>query len=137
MTRLAFSLALALLAAGAHAGNGVSGAGVTPTPQPVVIGPTEVPGEADAKILGNKFNPSQGATVGFKYSLPFGGTIRIDIYDRMGQRVKSIIKEAAYGDNFESWDGRNDSGALVAAGIYAVRFQGKGLIKVAKLVVIK
>jgi hypothetical protein len=136
MIRRAILLALALFAARAQAGD-LNGAGVTPTPPPVVIGPTEAPAAADAKILGNKFNPSAGGTVGFKVTLPYGGTLHIDIYDRMGRRLKSVIKEGGYGDNFESWDGRDDGGALVPAGIYAVRFQGKGLIKVAKLVVIK
>jgi hypothetical protein len=109
---------------------------VTPTPGPTVISPTAVPSGADAKVLGNKFHPGQG-TVGFKATLPFGGTLRIHIYNRLGVQVKSIEREGVPVDNFESWDGRGEQGAYVGAGIYAVHFQGKGLNKVAKIVAIK
>lgn len=113
----------------------------TPTPYvtatPVVIGPTQIPGTADAKVLGNKLHVGLGNKVGFKVTLPFGGAVRIHIYNRQGQKVKSIEHEGVAGDNFDTWDGRGEQGAYVGAGIYAVHIQGKGLNKVAKIVVIK
>ena len=111
----------------------------SPTASPWIINatPTEVPQGADAKILGNKFHPGGGNTVGLRFTLPFGGKIRINIYNRQGQRVKSFEKDENAGESTEAWDGRGDQGGLVGSGIYVVQFQGKALNKVAKLVVIK
>lgn len=109
----------------------------TPTPQVVYVTATPVPGKTDAKILGNMFHPLQGGTVGLRYVLPQGGTLLIHIYNRQGQVVKTIQTQVAPGEGTQTWDGRNDEGDVVASGIYLVLFQGDGLNKVAKLVVIK
>lgn len=109
----------------------------TPTPAPILVAPTEIPGKSDAKVLGNKFHPGAGRTIGFKVTLPYGGSYRISIYDRQGQKLKFIDREGIAGDNLEFWNGRSDQGAYLSTGIYAVHFNGKGLDRVAKIVVIK
>jgi hypothetical protein len=109
----------------------------TATPGPVLVSPTSVPGTADAKVLGSRFHPDQGESVNFLATLPFGGPLSISIYSRQGKKLKTIQLQGIPGDNSASWDGRSDLGDMVATGIYAVYFQGNGLNKVSKVVVIK
>ena len=78
-------------------------------------------------------NPSRaGATV--RFALPREARVSVSIHDLAGRRV------AALGDGTRSrgvhelvWDGRDDSGARVAAGTYFVRLAGDGVTRTRKL----
>lgn len=70
----------------------------------------------------NPFNPS---TV-IRYSLPRAADIHLVVYNMLGQRVRSLLegrKEA--GVYSVVWDGRNDRGEAVAAGLYFVRLESQ------------
>jgi len=134
---LVLAALLALLAAPAMAGPGAAAATPTLTPWIVYGTPTPLPSAASARVLGNKFRPLSGESALLQYSLALPGHLSIRIYSRQGTLVKSFELNAGGGDGEERWDGRDERGATVGAGIYAVAFQGVGLNKVAKVVVIK
>ena len=46
------------------------------------------------------------------------------VYDMAGRRVRGIAVPATAGTHLLQWNGRNDQGALVKAGLYFVRVQG-------------
>jgi hypothetical protein len=73
----------------------------------------------------NPFLPS-GKEVSFHYILTTTGLLSIDVYDSRGVHIRKIVnmisKTASVHKGEEFWDGKNDKGEFVPAGIYAIRF---------------
>ncbi len=78
-------------------------------------------------------NPAPGRAV-ISWSVPGSGPVGIDLYDPAGRRVRSL---PLCGDAGVSgsilWDGRDDGGRLLPAGVYLVRMSDPGGVKAAKL----
>ena len=82
----------------------------------------------------NPFNPS---TV-ISYSLPRRSFVEISIFNCLGQKVSTIVKEYQdAGRHQTTWDGRTDSGSEVASGIYFYHFRADEFCEVKKMVVLK
>jgi len=87
----------------------------------------------------NPFNPS--TTISFQ--LANAGHVRITIYNAAGAQVKNLINaDFDSGTHAANWDGKNDSGNLMASGIYMSRFEmitneGKHLSQFQKLLLVK
>jgi trimeric autotransporter adhesin len=64
-------------------------------------------------------NPSRGS-VSFAFEIATASAVRLDILDVTGRRVKQLVREerASAGAHVQRWDGRNNEGGPVAAGIY-------------------
>ncbi len=64
----------------------------------------------------NPFNP----TTNIKFTLPLSKTVSLKIYNSLGQEVRTIInnRKLAPGDHLAEWDSRDNSGNLVASGVY-------------------
>ena len=79
----------------------------------------------------NPFNPSTVIT----YSLPNPGYTRVEIYNSLGQRVRTLV-DAWQGAGFHSttWHGLDDSGQETAAGIYIYRLTSGGLAETGKMI---
>ncbi len=99
-----------------------------PTLRDILTDVSEQPGEiiptafALSQNYPNPFNPS---TV-IAYSLPRVTEIQLLVYNILGQRVRSLFegrKEA--GVYSVIWDGLNDRGEAVAAGLYFVRLESQ------------
>ena len=76
-----------------------------------------------ATLFQNHPNPFNPLTV-IRFYLPETQEIVLDIYDVSGKRVAMLaggIVERGYHD--VTWDGRNDSGALCASGVYFTRLR--------------
>jgi hypothetical protein len=70
----------------------------------------------------NPFNPS--TTINF--SVPIPAEVNIQIYNTLGQKVKSfIIEKASPGIHKIIWNGNNQTGRKVASGIYFYRMEAK------------
>jgi predicted extracellular nuclease len=82
----------------------------------------------------NPFNPS--TTINFQ--LPVTDNIRIDIYNSLGQLVKTLVKgEFDAGYHQAVWNGRDNHGSRVASGMYIYRFQSSKLVKSYKMILLK
>ena len=82
----------------------------------------------------NPFNPV--TTIG--YGIPEQSNVRILIYNVLGEVVKTIVnqrKEPGY--YFSSWNGTNDFGASVSAGIYFYEIHANDFVKTRKLLLLK
>ena len=63
----------------------------------------------------NPFNPETQ----LRFTLPEAGRVTLEIYDGLGQRVRTLIAEVrSAGFYTVSWDGRDQSGRAVASGAY-------------------
>lgn len=62
--------------------------------------------------------------------------VRVGVYDLVGRRVRTLADGVQpAGERTMSWDGRDDRGRTVAAGLYLVRFDGAGVRQSHRLIV--
>ena len=82
----------------------------------------------------NPFNP----VTTLRYDLPENSFVNINIYDMLGRKVRSLIEqnqEAGY--KSVMWDGTNEYGKLVSAGVYLYRIQAGEYVQTKKMVLLK
>jgi len=82
----------------------------------------------------NPFNP----VTTIEYSVPRCSHVRIEVFNLLGQRVRTLInREQPVGSYTTTWDGRTSSGAPVATGIYLYRFQAGDHVETKKMLLVK
>lgn len=82
----------------------------------------------------NPFNPS--TTI--KYQLPKAVDVHLEIYNILGQRVKTLVNKKAEAGYYEVvWDGTNDFGQKVASGLYIYRIKAGDYVKSYKMILMK
>lgn len=82
----------------------------------------------------NPFNPS---TV-IRFALPQAGSVRLAVYNILGRRIRTLMEGVRpAGDYQVTWDSRDDSGNLVASGIYFYRLESNGLTQTRKLTLMR
>ena len=82
----------------------------------------------------NPFNPA--TTI--RYQLPTASPVRLEIYDVLGQRIRTLVNEVKPAGFYTiSWRGMGDGGRSAASGIYFYRLQAQGFTDVKKLLLIK
>ena len=70
----------------------------------------------------NPFNPS---TV-ISYELPFDLNIKINIFNVLGRKVRSLLNESRpAGKGTTIWDGKTESGHLASGGVYFISVQAR------------
>jgi hypothetical protein len=81
-------------------------------------------------------NPVRDHAV-LRYDVPAaGGQVRLEIFDVAGRRVRGLVEgPAAPGAQTVSWDGRDDRGRAVRAGVYLCRMRAPGFTRVRKLMI--
>lgn len=88
-----------------------------------VVSVTEKPAGTPAKFTlqanyPNPFNPS--TTI--RYQLPVNSTATLQVYDVLGKEVRTLVRGfLPAGHHVTVWDGRDDSGGIVASGVYFYR----------------
>ncbi|NNE44464.1 MAG: T9SS type A sorting domain-containing protein, partial [Gemmatimonadetes bacterium] len=70
-------------------------------------------------------NPLRESTR-FQIRVPSGRSADLAVYGVSGQRVRSLVRGESGADRVVSWNGRDDSGALVPSGVYYVALQTDG-----------
>jgi hypothetical protein len=66
----------------------------------------------------NPFNPSTKIS----YQLPESGSVKLEIYNLKGQRVKTLVNESQEsGYHSVNWNGTDEKGRSVASGVYFYR----------------
>lgn len=94
------------------------------------------PGLVD--MTDNLFRPLKGGTSKIAATIFFPGTVTIKIYDLNGGLVRNLYNgPAASGTTTYAWDGKTDSGAVAASGLYLVRLKGPKTDVKEKIVLIK
>jgi hypothetical protein len=79
---------------------------------------------------------SRGAT--FRFGLPRETAVTLTLFDQQGRRICEVARGTLpAGEHRVSWDGRDDSGHLVASGVYFVRFNAANTTLRARLTVLR
>lgn len=82
----------------------------------------------------NPFNP---ATV-LRYELAEAGSVRLCVYDLRGRRVRELVAATRPAGRYEAlWDGRDERGQGVGAGVYVARLDAPGgLVRTMKMTLV-
>ena len=82
-------------------------------------------------------NPARGGTR-VAFELPAAGHARLVLYDVRGRRVRTLVDGArAAGEHVARWDGRDESGAPAAAGVYFLRLETAGGTRGSRLALLR
>jgi len=83
----------------------------------------------------NPFNPETALS----YQLPAQSDVRLDIYNSLGQKVRTLENgRKAAGRYILKWDGRDDAGKPVTSGVYLYRLQaGKKFARSRKMLLLR
>ncbi len=100
---------------------------------------TNAPGvPQQVALLANHPNPFNPTTT-LRFNLPQAAGVHLAIHDAAGKRVRTLLAGAVRpaGVHAVSWDGRNDAGNNVAAGVYLSRLQVGGESHTRTMVLVK
>lgn len=82
----------------------------------------------------NPFNPE---TL-IRYSIPTAMTVRLTVYNVLGQQVASLVdafQEA--GDFSVKWNGKDGAGNKVPSGVYVYQLKGEGFVQARKMILLQ
>jgi hypothetical protein len=73
-----------------------------------------------------------------KYDLPEVSDVQLVIYKMLGQQVKTLVSQRQF-PGFKSvvWNGTNDRGKPVSAGVYLYQIHAKGFSQTRKMILLK
>ena len=66
-----------------------------------------------------------------------GGKASVAVYDLQGRRIAALAHETTPGRHTMTWDGRDESGRSVAAGVYFVRLEAPGVKETKKITLLR
>ncbi len=82
----------------------------------------------------NPFNPTTTIT----YDVATMGEIRLNIYNIIGQKVRTLVNQVQPAGRWSVvWDGRDDFGGAVTSGVYFYRLETSGVALTRKMVLLK
>lgn len=108
----------------------------------VAAGPATRPGVRELRLFPNFPNPFYGVTT-IRYQLADDGPVSLMIYNLAGQCVRTLtppsppLEGRDSGVGSATWDGRDEKGARVAAGVYICRLEAGGESRAIRLMLVK
>jgi len=82
----------------------------------------------------NPFNPS--TTI--KYELPQQVEVKLEIYDLMGRRVRTLVNQRQQAGQYAiTWDGRNEQGQAVASGTFIYQLRAGTFMQVRRMALVR
>lgn len=105
------------------------------TAAPAAIEPDLLPTAFDlAQNYPNPFNP----TTEIAFAIPNPADVKLEIYNVLGQKVRTLVNERKTTGRYQMiWDGRNNSGVIVASGVYFYRLSAGTFVKSRKMILLK
>lgn len=87
----------------------------------------------------NVFKPEQGRPLVVSFKAPAEGWVTVRVFNVAGESVRTPFQaDVAAGQWFQArWNGENDAGERVAAGVYIVSVRGAGIQSLRKVVLLK
>ncbi|MGB5872565.1 MAG: FlgD immunoglobulin-like domain containing protein [Bacteroidota bacterium] len=103
-----------------------------------VVSSVEEPGlPVGYEVLANYPNPFNPSTV-IEYSILTKGTVRLEVFDALGRRVKTLVNEQQEPGSYSvRWDGINRSGKAVMSGVYVARMSSASGSRTVKMMLVK
>jgi hypothetical protein len=101
--------------------------------------PVQIQTRPETYALGNNYpNPFNPATT-IKYALPEAGLVKLEVYNVVGQVVRTLVSEQQNAGRYAiQWNASDDSGYSLSSGIYFYRLQaGDNFLEVKKMLLLK
>jgi len=96
---------------------------------------TELPDEF--RVEQNYPNPFNPETM-IRYQIPASAHVSMEIYNISGQRIRTLVnEEQSAGYHAAIWDGHNDAGMTVAAGLYFMQVRAGSYVKTIRMALLK
>jgi hypothetical protein len=102
------------------------------------LGEVQIQTRPEAFALANNFpNPFNPETT-IKYALPDPADVRLEIYNMLGQQVRTLVAEPQNAGRYTvRWDATDESGHSLSTGIYFYRLLAGEFHKVEKMLLLK
>jgi hypothetical protein len=101
------------------------------------IGTSEEGGPSEFSLSQNYPNPFN-PTTNFHFTLAKSAYVRIDIFNIVGQKVRTLVDDdMKAGVYLADWDGKDDNGSFVSSGIYFYRMQAGDFSDMKKMLLVK
>lgn len=82
-------------------------------------------------------NPFNASTV-IRYDLPSPAFVRVEIYNALGQKIKTLVNaNASAGEHRMQWDATNDAGQPAPSGVYLIQLQAGKETRAHKVAVVR
>ncbi|MGH1362104.1 MAG: S8 family serine peptidase [Calditrichia bacterium] len=82
----------------------------------------------------NPFNP----TTTISYRLAGAGDVEIDIFNSLGQRVRTLVRSSQTAGSYQVvWNGRDDADNKVSSGVYLYRLKSAGQVLTKKMLLLE
>jgi flagellar hook assembly protein FlgD len=82
----------------------------------------------------NPFNPTTRIT----YSIPSAEMVQLTVFNSLGQKINTLISEnMPAGDHQVTWNGRDDQGNAVPAGVYFYQMKAGDYQQTRKMLLVK
>ena len=105
-----------------------------------VVSADEVSGVALPTVFAveqNYPNPFNPVTI-VEYSVPTRARVTIDIFNVLGQKVRTLVDEMKSAGSYRAeWNGADDAGQPVSTGIYLYRFRAGDVVQAKKMLLLK
>jgi hypothetical protein len=110
----------------------------------VGCGATDTEDDEDLALLPDEFSLSQNYPNPFnpmtviEYSLPHACNVRLQIYNILGRRVKTLVNDYQSAGYYSiCWDGNSRNGRAAASGVYFYRINAGDFIESKKMLLLK
>jgi len=98
------------------------------------VGTPGAPQALSMSATPNPFNPSTE----LRFAMPTAGAVQLRVYDARGARVANLVQGTLpAGSHVARWNGRMESGAAAASGMYFARLEANGAATHVKLLLLK
>ncbi len=81
----------------------------------------------------NPFNPSTR----IPFYIPASAEVAIDVFNVLGQKVRTVYRGVTQGQRDVLWDGLDDAGNAVSSGVYIYRLTAPGTVQSRKMLLLK
>jgi hypothetical protein len=101
---------------------------------------TILPAVAESQALGSNYpNPFRvSSSTIIPYGVSEAGSVRLAIFDLLGRKLRTLVDDAqAVGTKLVAWDGRDDRGNVLPAGMYTYRLETASGIVSRTLTIVK
>ncbi len=89
------------------------------------------------ELYQNYPNPFNSSTT-IKYQLPEATSVKLDIYNLLGQRLRTLVDQFQMPGSYSiNWDGTDDFKQLVTSGVYLYQLRAKNLSMTNKLILLR
>ena len=88
--------------------------------------------------LSNSYPNFFNSTTTISYDLPKQSQVALGIYDLLGKRIKTLVNQSQdAGVKTVRWDGTDNSGRPVSAGVYLYQVQARDFTQTRKMLLLK